>query len=81
MTRIELEYFLAMHKGKLLTLTYHVVDTFIPEAGGVETIERLVSAKVGNESDQNWWKRVSKTSNVESLRKKYDAHVEKATIK
>ncbi|MGI8734222.1 MAG: hypothetical protein ACR2LM_13100 [Pyrinomonadaceae bacterium] len=78
---VELEYFLAAHKDKPLLLTYQVVDSSIPEAGGVMTIERLVSAKFGNESNADWWKRVGRSSDVDSLRKKYDALVERATIK
>jgi hypothetical protein len=76
-----LRYFLAANKGKPLLLTYQVVDSYIPEAGGVETIERLVSAKAGTESDAGWWKRIRRTSDVDTLRKRYDKLVEKVTIK
>lgn len=76
-----LRYFLAANKGKPLLLTYQVVDSYIPEAGGVETIERLVSAKAGTESDAGWWKRVRRTSDADSLRKKYEALVDRAMIK
>ena len=76
-----LRYFLAANKGKSLLLTYQVVDSYIPEAGGVETIERLVAARSGTESDADWWKRLRKTSSLETLRKRYDTLVDKATIK
>ncbi len=76
-----LRYFLAANKGKSLLLTYQVVDSYIPEAGGVETIERLVAAKSGTESDAAWWKRIRRNSNVDTLRKRYETLVDEATIK
>ena len=76
-----LRYFLAANKGKPLLLTYQVVDSYIPEAGGVETIERLVSAKAGTESDASWWRRIRRTSDLDTLRKRYDTLVDRATIK
>jgi hypothetical protein len=42
-----LDYFLALHKDEPLELTYQIVDTYIPEAGGMQKIERLTSAKSG----------------------------------
>lgn len=76
-----LPYFLAANKDKQLLLTYQVLDSYIPEAGAIARMERLVAAKSGNETDQKWWKRISKSTNVNALRKKYDALVEQAMIR
>ena len=75
-----LRYFLVSHKGQLLQLTYQVVDSFIPEAGGVQTIERLVAAKAGDLTHQAWWKRESARSSPQRLRRKYDALIEKSIV-
>lgn len=73
-------YFLVAHKGQTLTLTYQVVDSYIEEAGGVQTIERLVSIKAGTLTDAAWWKKERAGSSVSNLRKKYDAMVEQARL-
>ena len=76
-----LRYFLAAHRGKRIYLTYQVVETFIPESGGVETIQRLVAATSGNETDTQWWRRIRRTGNLARLRARHDELVERATKK
>lgn len=74
------QYFLAAHKGDSLTLTYHVMSSYIEEAGGMQTIDRLATVKSGTETDASWWKKQRAGSSVSKLRKKYDAMVEKSTL-
>jgi hypothetical protein len=74
------QYFLAAHKGEQLTLTYQVVSSYIEEAGGMQTIERLSAAKSGTETNATWWKKQRAGSSVSKLRTKYDAMVEQATL-
>ena len=74
-----LRYFLAAHKGKRIYFTHQVVEKFIPEAGGVETIERVVAARIGSETDTQWWRRIRRSGNVEKLRARYEELVERAT--
>lgn len=50
--------FLVAHKGEPLSLTYQMVKSYIPEAGGYENIERLVDARKGRETAAQWWKRI-----------------------
>ena len=76
-----LQYFLALHKSEPLTLTYQIVDTYIPEAGGMEKIERLISAKAGNLTYPVWWKAVRAKSSMAQLENKYDPLVQKSTLK
>ncbi|MBV9960545.1 MAG: hypothetical protein JO360_19105 [Acidobacteria bacterium] len=74
------QYFLVTHKGEELTLTYHVVSSWIEEAGGMQTIERLATVKSATETNAAWWKKQRAGSSLSKLRQKYDAMVEKATI-
>ncbi len=76
-----MEYFLAVNKGKRLTLKYEVVDTHIPEAGGMTKIERLASAKAGNVSYETWWKATKAKYPGEASHAKYGSLVEKYTKK
>ena len=75
-----MEYFLVMHKGEPLALTYQIVDTYIPEAGGMETIKRLISAKAGNLTYAVWWKSIRTKFSMARLREKYDPLVQESTI-
>ncbi|MGB7925356.1 MAG: hypothetical protein WCF57_19105 [Pyrinomonadaceae bacterium] len=50
--------FIVAHKGEPLLLTYQVVKSYIPEAGGYQTIERLVDARKGRETAAQWWRRI-----------------------
>ena len=36
-----MEYFLVLHKDEPLTLVYQLVDTYIPEAGGMENDQEI----------------------------------------
>ena len=72
-----LEYFLAVHKGKSMTLKYEIVDTYIPEADGVMKIERLASAKVGTVTYEDWWKSTEEKYPGDQAHKKYGSLVEK----
>ncbi|MBV9211287.1 MAG: hypothetical protein JOZ52_11685 [Acidobacteria bacterium] len=74
------QYFLVAHKGEPLTLTYHVMSSYIEEAGGMQTIERLAVVKSGAETDAAWWKKQRTSSSVSKLRKKYDAMVDEARL-
>jgi hypothetical protein len=73
-------YFLVTHKDQPLEITYQVVDSYIEEAGGYQTIERIVSVKAGDMTDKQWWKQERAGSSVSKLRKKYDAMVDKARL-
>ena len=74
-----MEYFLAVHQGKLLTLKYEVVDTYIPEADGMTKIERLASASAGKVSYESWWKTTKAKYPGEAAHRKYGSLVEKYT--
>jgi len=75
-----LEHFLVLHKGEPLALTYQIVDTYIPEAGGMQTIERLTSATAGNLTFEVWWKKIRTKFTLAQIAEKYDSLVEKSTI-
>jgi len=75
-----IEYFLVLHKNEPLELTYQVVDTYIPEAGGMQTIERLTAVKAGKQTYAAWWKDIRTKFTMAQLRKKYDPLVEKSII-
>lgn len=72
-----LEYFLALHKGEPLTLTYQVVDSYIEEAGGVQRIERLSGASAGKLTSAAWWKSMRAKRSVAQLDKMYGSLLEK----
>jgi hypothetical protein len=75
-----LQYFLVTHKNQPLIISYQVVDSYIPEAGGVQTIERMSGVRAGTLTDVAWWKQERKGKSVSNLRKKYDAMVAKAQL-
>src|SRR5579871_894090 len=68
-----MEFFLAAHKGQPLTITYQVVETYIPEAGGAAVIERIAAAKTGKTTYDAWWKQTGKTASMEQLNRKYNS--------
>lgn len=72
------EYFLALHKGKSLVITYQIVSSYIPEAGGRQEIERIKSAKYGKLDSAAWWKAQLKKHTWEELEKKYSPLIYKA---
>jgi hypothetical protein len=72
-----LDYFLAEYKGKPMSFTYEIVDTFIPEAGKNDTIERLESAKVGKLSFESWIKQLKRKYTFKQIEKRYQSLVDK----
>lgn len=66
-----LDYFLVANKSQRALLTYQVVDSFVPENGGVMTIERLVSAKIGNQSFEQWWQQLNQKYSSDEIEKRY----------
>ena len=72
-----LDYFLAVNKSQRAILTYQVVDSFVPENGGVMTLERLVSAKVGNQSFEEWWQQLNRKYSADEIEKRYGPLVRK----
>lgn len=52
----EMVEFLNKYKGKQINITYQITDTYIPEARGVQRIEVIKDAKVGNQSFSTWKK-------------------------
>lgn len=77
---LSMEYFLAENKGQPVALTYQVVDTYIPEAGGTERIEAVKSARAGKLTIAAWWKQVRAKNTVAQLKKKYEKLIEEYTI-
>jgi hypothetical protein len=75
-----IQYFLLLRKDEPLELTYQVVDTYIPEAGDMETIKRLVAAKASGQTYAAWWKDIRTKFTMAQLRRKYDPLVEASTI-
>ncbi len=74
-----LDYFLAAFAKKAGTFTIQVVDTYIPEAGGRETIERVSNAKIGSTSFAPWWKAQRKRASIEKLDKEFQPKIAKLT--
>lgn len=74
------DYFLALHKGESLVLTYQIVDAYIPEAGGKMRIERLSGAKAGTLTSAAWWKQMRAKHSIEQLDKMYADNVEKLRL-
>lgn len=75
-----LDYFLAQHKDEPLVLTYQIVDSYIPEAGGVQRIDRLSSARAGTLTSAAWWKKMKAKHTVAQLEKMYADSVEKLRL-
>ena len=75
-----IQYFLLLRKDEPLELTYQVVDTYIPEAGDMETIKRLIAAKASGQTYAAWWKDIRTKFTMAQLRRKYDPLVEASTI-
>ena len=73
-----MEIFLLDHKNQPLELTYQVVDTYIPEAGGTTTIERLSAIRAGDRTFADWWK--SAEPSFGKLLDEYQSRIEEATL-
>jgi hypothetical protein len=74
-----LDYFLAEYKGKPMSFTYEIVDTYVTEAGGNVIVERLASAKFGTLTYERWIKQLMKKYTYEQIEKNYEALVNKYT--
>jgi hypothetical protein len=66
-----MEFFLAAHKGRPLTITYQVVETYIPESAGRGVMERITTAKAGDVTYESWWRQTSKSMTNAQLIQKY----------
>jgi hypothetical protein len=75
-----LPYFLALHKDETLVLTYQVVYSYIPEAGGTQRIERLSGARAGKLTYSAWWRKMRAKHSVAQLEKMYEGMVEKLRL-
>lgn len=73
-----MEIFLVDHKDQPLELTYQIVDTYIPEAGGVTTIERLSAIRAGDQTFADWWKTAEPSFG--KLLDEYQPRIDKATL-
>jgi len=69
-----------INNGKLLELTVQKVETYIPEAGGYEKVERLLLVKCGTQTSDQWWKQQLQYSTEEKLMDKYDKMMDDYTI-
>ena len=73
-----MELFLVDHRNQPLELTYQVVDTDIPEAGGITTIERLSAIRAGDQTFADWWKTAEPSFG--KLLDEYQPRIEQATL-
>lgn len=73
-----MEIFLVDHKNQPLELTYQVVDTDIPEAGGITTIERLSAIRAGDQTFADWWKTAEPSFG--KLLDEYQPRIDEATL-
>jgi hypothetical protein len=73
-----MELFLVDHRNEPLELTYQVVDTDVPEAGGVTTIERLSAIRAGDQTFAGWWKTAE--PRFGELLDDYQPRIEEATL-
>jgi hypothetical protein len=76
-----LDYFLALNKGSLLSLTCEVADVDLPESVGKTRIERLTSARAGKTRFESRWRKVSGSNSIEQLEDKYGPLVKKYELK
>jgi hypothetical protein len=74
------DYFLALHKDEPLVITYQVVDSYIPEAGGRQRIERISGVRAGGETSAAWWRKARAKNSVSQLEKKYGGLVEQLRL-
>ncbi len=73
-----MEIFLLDHQNQPLELTYQVVDTHVPEAGGTMTIERLSAIQAGEQTFADWWKTAEPSFG--GLLAEYQSRIEEATL-
>lgn len=70
-----MDYFLANFAKKEGTFTYQVVNVFILDADQRMDIQRLISAKIGKQTEKSWWKAQLKGSTADKLSKKFEPMV------
>ncbi len=75
----DIQYFLVLNRGKTMTFTYQIVDSYIQENSGRMIIERMTSARIGQLTFEKWWKDLRKKFSEKQIEKKYSALVEKHT--
>lgn len=73
-----MELFLVDHRNQPLELTYQTVDTDIPEAGGITTIERLSAIRAGDQTFADWWKTAE--PDFGKLLDEYQPRIDEATL-
>ncbi|HEV7667307.1 MAG TPA: hypothetical protein VGS22_02205 [Thermoanaerobaculia bacterium] len=73
-----MEIFLVDHAKQPLELEVQTVDTDVPEAGGVITIERLHAIRAGGVTFADWW--TTAEPSFGKLLDEYQARIEKATL-
>ena len=72
--RYGLDYFLTEYSNQELVITYQIVWTHIPEAGKIK-IERMIDAKAGNRTFQQWLSAKRRGMSDEALEKYYEPKV------
>lgn len=75
-----LDYFLALHKDEQMVLTYQIVDSYIPEAGGRQRIERLSGARAGRLTYAAWWRQMRAKHSLAQLDRMYGKAVEQLRL-
>ena len=65
--------FLEAHRGRPLTLTIATVSTYIPEAGGMNELQRIVGARAGKVTARLWWSRLTPARRRAARRRFEDA--------
>jgi hypothetical protein len=74
-----LDYYLAAFAKKPGTFTIQTVDSYVEEAGGRMTIERVSAAKIGKQDFKTWWKAQRKKYSDKQLDTKYQPMMDKLT--
>jgi hypothetical protein len=70
-------YFLIAHRKEPLSLTYEVVDSCSPPAGGYLRISRLISVAARGKGHEEWWKdQEQDPARAEAARQAYERYVD-----
>jgi hypothetical protein len=67
-----LTYFVLAHRSKTIRIQYQSVESWIPEAGGYQPIDRIVSAQLGSTDFQHWWLQQCVKTPEPKLRAEYE---------
>lgn len=73
-----MEIFLVDHAKQPLELEVQVVETDVPEVGGIITIDRLHAIRAGGVTFADWWKTAEPSFG--KLLDEHQARIEKATL-